>query len=297
VNPVSAIAVRDFPCRQSTISKFSEETATMRSLSEKVAFITGSGAGIGQAAALLFAQHGARVIVADITEDAGERTAAAAREAGGEASFVRIDVGDEDSVQQAIATAIARYGRLDIIYNNAGGSSPNDGTVTSMAISEFWRAIRVDLFGTFLCCRFGIPHLINAGGGVIINTTSTTALRGVPRIEAYTAAKGGIISLTQAMAIDYAEYGIRVNAIAPGGIRTERTARNIAASASAAATQGAHLLGIGSPKDVADTALFLASEESRYITGVVLTVDGGWCAASPGVQAKPRHNAEAKVQS
>jgi NAD(P)-dependent dehydrogenase (short-subunit alcohol dehydrogenase family) len=169
--------------------------------------------------------------------------------------------------------------------------------VTDIAISEFWRTMKVDLFGTFLCCRFGIPELIRAGGGVIINTTSTTALRGVPRIEAYSAAKGGIISLTQAMAIDYAEYGIRVNAIAPGGIRTERTAKRMAASSHAAATQGAHLLGIGTPKDVADTALFLASDESRYITGVVLTVDGGWCAASPGVQAKPRQTAEPKVQA
>ena len=200
-------------------------------------------------------------------------------------------------MQHAIAASVSHYGKLDIIYNNAGGSSPNDGTVTDMAIAEFWRTMRVDLFGTFLCCRFGIPELIRAGGGVIINTTSTTALRGVPRIEAYTAAKGGIISLTQAMAIDYAEYGIRVNAIAPGGIRTERTASRIAASGHAAATQGAHVLGIGSPRDVADSALFLASDESRYITGVVLTVDGGWCAASPGVQAKPRQNAEPKVHS
>jgi NAD(P)-dependent dehydrogenase (short-subunit alcohol dehydrogenase family) len=114
-------------------------------------------------------------------------------------------------------------------------------------------------------------------------------------MEAYTAAKGGIISLTQAMAIDYAEYGIRVNAIAPGGIRTERTARNIAASSHAAATQGAHVLGIGTPRNVADTALFLASEQSSYITGVVLTIDGGWCAASPGVQAKPKQTTTQKV--
>jgi NAD(P)-dependent dehydrogenase (short-subunit alcohol dehydrogenase family) len=269
----------------------------MRRLSEKVAFITGAGAGIGREAALLFAEHGAKVIVAEIGAEAGEQTVAMVRKTGGEATFLRVDVGDEESVQHAIAASVSHYGKLDIIYNNAGGSSPNDGTVTDMAIAEFWRTMRVDLFGTFLCCRFGIPELIRAGGGVIINTTSTTALRGVPRIEAYTAAKGGIISLTQAMAIDYAEYGIRVNAIAPGGIRTERTASRIAASGHAAATQGAHVLGIGSPRDVADSALFLASDESRYITGVVLTVDGGWCAASPGVQAKPRQNAEPKVHS
>jgi NAD(P)-dependent dehydrogenase (short-subunit alcohol dehydrogenase family) len=269
----------------------------MQRLSEKVAFITGGGAGIGRAAALLFAEHGAKVIVAEISAGAGEQTAAMIREAGGEAAFVHVDVGDEESVQRAISSTIARYGKLDVIYNNAGGSSPNDGTVTEMAIAEFWRTMRVDLFGTFLCCRFGIPELIRAGGGVIINTTSTTALRGVPRMEAYTAAKGGIISLSQAMAIDYAEYGIRVNVIAPGGIRTERTARNIAASAHAAATQGAHVLGIGSARDVADSALFLASDESRYITGIVLTVDGGWCAASPGVQSKPKKSAEQKVHS
>jgi NAD(P)-dependent dehydrogenase (short-subunit alcohol dehydrogenase family) len=269
----------------------------MRDLSGKVAFITGSGAGIGREAAILFAQQGAKVIVAEVSAQAGEQTASAIRDAGGEARFLHVDVADESSVEQAIAATVSRYGKLDIIYNNAGGSSPNDGTVTDIAISEFWRTMKVDLFGTFLCCRFGIPELIRAGGGVIINTTSTTALRGVPRIEAYSAAKGGIISLTQAMAIDYAEYGIRVNAIAPGGIRTERTAKRMAASSHAAATQGAHLLGIGTPKDVADTALFLASDESRYITGVVLTVDGGWCAASPGVQAKPRQTAEPKVQA
>jgi NAD(P)-dependent dehydrogenase (short-subunit alcohol dehydrogenase family) len=272
-----------------------QEMSNMRSLLDKVAFITGSGSGIGRDSAILFAEQGAKVVVAEISDAAGEQTAAMIRESGGDAIFLHVDVGDEASVQQAIATTVERYGKLDIIYNNAGGSSPKDGTVTDMDTAEFWRTMRVDLFGTFLCCRFGIPELIKAGGGTIVNTTSTTALRGVPRMEAYTAAKGGIISLTQAMAIDYAEYGIRVNAIAPGGIRTERTARNIASLSHAAATQGAHLLGIGTPKDVADTALFLASEQSRYITGAVLIVDGGWCAASPGVQAKPRYNPNAKV--
>jgi NAD(P)-dependent dehydrogenase (short-subunit alcohol dehydrogenase family) len=267
----------------------------MQRLAGKVAFITGSGAGIGRDSAILFAEHGAKVVVAEISSAAGEQTAATINAAGGDAIFLHVDVGDETSVQQAIATTVERYGKLDIIYNNAGGSSPKDGTVTDMEIAEFWRTMRVDLFGAFLCCRFGIPELIRAGGGAIINTTSTTALRGVPRMEAYTAAKGAIISLTQAMAIDYAEYGIRVNAIAPGGIRTERTARNIAALSHAAAAQGAHLLGIGSPKDVAETALFLASEQSRYITGIVLTIDGGWCAASPGVQAKPKQNVAPKV--
>jgi NAD(P)-dependent dehydrogenase (short-subunit alcohol dehydrogenase family) len=262
----------------------------MNRLAGKVAFITGAGAGIGREAAVLFASQGARVMVAERSAATGEETVAQVRAAGGEASFVQTDVADEASVAAAIAATVAAFGRLDVLYNNAGGSSPDDGTVTDIDIAAFWRPMQVDLFGTFLCCRHGIPELIRAGGGAIVNTTSTTALRGVPHVEAYSAAKGGVIALTQSMAIDYAGDGIRVNAIAAGGIRTERTAARIAASPHAAATQGAHLLGIGHPRDVANAALFLACEESRYITGIVLTVDGGWCAASPGVQARPKQD-------
>jgi NAD(P)-dependent dehydrogenase (short-subunit alcohol dehydrogenase family) len=260
----------------------------MQKLAGKTAFITGSGAGIGREAAILFAQEGANVIVAELSESAGQATVALVRAAGGQAHFIQTDVTDEHSAADSIAQTIKTYGRLDVLYNNAGGSAANDGTVTEMSIEAFWRPIKVDLFGTFLCCRFAIPELIRAGGGAIVNSSSTTALRGVPGVEAYSAAKGAVISLTQAMAIDYAEYGIRVNALAAGGIRTERTAQRIAASPHAAATQGAHLLGIGQPRDAASAALFLSCDDSRYITGTVLTVDGGWCAASPGVQVKPR---------
>jgi len=260
----------------------------MNRLADKVAFITGAGAGIGREAALLFAAEGARVMVAERNVSAGEDTVARIRQEGGEARFVQTDVSDDASVAAAIAATVAAFGQLNVLYNNAGGSSADDGTVTDIGIEAFWRPMKIDLFGTFLCCRHGIPQLIKAGGGVVVNTTSTTALRGVPHVEAYSAAKGGVIALTQSMAIDYAGDGIRVNAIAAGGIRTERTAARIAASPHAAATQGAHLLGIGHPRDVANAALFLACEESRYITGIVLTVDGGWCAASPGVTARPR---------
>jgi NAD(P)-dependent dehydrogenase (short-subunit alcohol dehydrogenase family) len=260
----------------------------MARLEGKTAFITGSGSGIGRAAALLFARDGAAIAVAEISEAAGTETVELIRAAGGTADFLHVDVTDEDSVSEAIRQTVARRGRLDILYNNAGGSSDADGTVTEVSVAEFWRTMRVEVFGTFFVCRFGIPELIKAGGGAIINTSSTTALRGVPRMHAYSTAKGGIISMTRTMAIDYAEYGIRVNAIAPGGIRTARVAKRLAGSAHAAATQGAHLLGIGTAEDAAKVALFLASDEAGYMTGELLVVDGGWCAASPGLQAKPR---------
>src|SRR4051794_32266170 len=144
----------------------------MRRLDGKVALITGSGSGIGRAGAILFAREGARVIVADISRDGGEQTVAMVREAGGEANYIHTDVTDADSVERAIASSIAVYGKLNVLYNNAGGSTAQDGPVTRVSIDEFWRAMRVDLYGTFLCCKFAIPEMIKAGGGSIINTTS-----------------------------------------------------------------------------------------------------------------------------
>ena len=154
----------------------------MQKLIGKTAFITGSGAGIGREAALLFAQEGANVIVAELSEAAGQATVSLVQAAGGQAHFIQTDVTDEQSVAQAIAQTIKIYGRLDVLYNNAGGSAASDGTVTQIAIEAFCRPLRVDLFGTFLCCRFAIPELIRAGGGAIVNSSSTTALRGVPGV-------------------------------------------------------------------------------------------------------------------
>jgi NAD(P)-dependent dehydrogenase (short-subunit alcohol dehydrogenase family) len=251
-------------------------------LDGKVAFITGSGSeqGIGRAAAVLFAREGARVAVADISHEGGEHTVAMVRDLGGDATFVHTDVTEPVSVERAIAETVRTYGNLNILYNNAGGSTPQDGPVTDVSIDEFWRAIKLDLFGTFLCSKYGIPELIKAGGGAIINMTSVVALAGTkPGRDAYTSAKGGVLALTRSMAVNYAKYKIRVNAIAPGATLSARVQKFLADDQAIAAMSKQHLLGLGQPEDVAHTALFLASDEARIITGIIVPADSGWTAA------------------
>jgi NAD(P)-dependent dehydrogenase (short-subunit alcohol dehydrogenase family) len=187
----------------------------MARLQDKVAFITGGGGGIGRATAERFAQEGARVAVADINETLGEAAATAARRNGGDAFFVHCDVTNRGSVERALAETLARFGKLDVLHNNAGGATLNDGAVTEAPEDEFWRAIRLDLFGTFLCSKLAIPHIIAAGGGSVINMSSVVALMGFPGRDCYTAAKGGISALTRSMAVEYGPAKIRVNAIAP----------------------------------------------------------------------------------
>lgn len=247
----------------------------MGRLAEKVVLITGAGSGIGRAAALLFAGEGARVVIAGRGAEAGEETVSLVHQGGGRAHFVATDVTDEESVSHAITEAVRLFGKLDVLYNNAGGSSPNDGRVTETSTDEFWRALKVDLFGTWLCCRFGIPELIKAGGGSVINTTSIVALKGFAARDAYTAAKGGIISLTRSMAVEFAPNRIRVNALAPSATMTDRVRRLLADRPNRRALADRHLLGLAEPNDVANAALFLASDEARMITGQVLPVDSG----------------------
>ena len=194
----------------------------MGRLAGKVALITGAGSGIGRAAALQFAAEGARVAVAEIGRANGTETARAIAAAGGTALFVETDVSQPASVEAAVRTTLERFGGLQVLYNNAGGATPRDGKVTEMALDEFWRTIAVDLFGTFLGCRFAIPAMVAGGGGSIINTTSIRAMIGTAGADAYTSAKGGVRALTQALALQWAAHGIRVNAIAPGVILTER---------------------------------------------------------------------------
>jgi len=244
----------------------------MARLQGKVAFITGGGTGIGRATAVLFAREGAHVAIADIDGAAGEETAYLA---GGGAIALRTDVTDPESLQAAIAATVARFGRLDVLHNNAGGSTAADNTAVEAPLDEFWRAIKLDLYGTFLGCRFGIPELIKSGGGAVINMSSNVALMGVPGRDCYTAAKGGIAAITRSLAVAYAPQKVRVNAIAPSATMTARVRALVAGNPALTKLADSHLLGLIEPEDIAQAALYLASDESRMVTGQVVPVDSG----------------------
>lgn len=247
----------------------------MGRLDGKVAFITGAGSGIGRSAAVLFAEHTAKIVIADIDEEGGTETARMVSEAGGEGSFVLTDVTDEESVRAAVDAAVQRFGKLDVLYNNAGGSTRQDGPVTEAPVEEFWRVITLDLFGTFLASKYAIPKIIEAGGGSVINTASNVALMALPGRDCYTAAKGGVASMTRSMAAEYAPYKIRVNAVAPSATRTDRVASLARTEPVIEQQVESHLLGWCEPIHIAYMALYLASDESAVTTGQVLPVDSG----------------------
>jgi NAD(P)-dependent dehydrogenase (short-subunit alcohol dehydrogenase family) len=241
-------------------------------LEGKVAVITGAASGIGQIAAERFASEGARVVVADIDSAGADVTVSKTRDLGGEAIFIHTDVTDEDSVAALMEKTITRFGCLDICYSNAGGSSPNDGPVTEVSVDEWWRVHRVDLFGTFLVCRNAIA-VMRGRGGSIITTGSIGGLVGMNQ-SAYAAAKGGVLALTRAMAGAYRDEGIRVNAVVPGSVRTERVVNMVRAKGE----EKAKALDSGrfrEPDDVVSAALFLASDDSQGMTGAMVVVDGG----------------------
>jgi NAD(P)-dependent dehydrogenase (short-subunit alcohol dehydrogenase family) len=241
-------------------------------LQDKVAFVTGAGGGIGSAICARLLAEGAKVLAVDIDLDRAERAIEGA--AADAALAIRCDAGESSEVQKAVALAASTFGQLNVLCSVAGGSSLNDGIVTEAPEEEFWRVMRLDLFGTFLTCKHGIPELIKGGGGSVINMTSITALMGIPGRDCYTAAKGGVASLTRSLAVEYAEHGIRVNAIAPGMTNTARVAARRGSDRNRGIAER-HLLGPAEPEDVASMAAYLASDEARMMTGHVLPVDSG----------------------
>lgn len=258
----------------------------MGKLENKVAFITGAGAGIAKASALLFASEGARVAIIDINAEAGRAAERDVRAAGGEALFIETDVTRDEDVGRAIAAVVAKFGRLDVLMNCAGGSLQEDVPVHEMDIGVWQRTIALNLLHPFLVCRHGIPHLMKAGGGAIVNVTSHLGLMGSNK-PAYSATKGGIISFTKTLAAQYVGHNIRANALAPGSVRTERQIKRYEnkdwmlaekPSPAARARQIAHRLypfSTGEPADVAAVALFLACDDSRMLTGTTIAADGG----------------------
>ena len=253
----------------------------MARLDGKVAYITGAGAGITRQASRLFASEGASIGIVEINPETGADTVSVIQSDGGEAVAIEADVTQPDDVERAVGETVAAFGRLDIIYNCAGGSAPPDDSVTDMPIDAWERSIQLDLYGTFLGCRFGIPELKKVGGGSIINMSSVSAflgeMNGFPPRHSYSAAKGGVSALTRCVAAEYAKDNIRCNALAPCFIETDR---NIAVKAGWTNEQhdrilSVHPLGTGEPEDIANAALFLASNESKRITGTVIPVDSG----------------------
>jgi NAD(P)-dependent dehydrogenase (short-subunit alcohol dehydrogenase family) len=240
-------------------------------LQGKVAIVTGASQGIGEVTARLFAAEGANTVLAARRRAESENIVAA----GGKAMFVECDVSEPESVEKAFAAVQGAYGRLDVLFNNAGGSSAADGPLTEAPLEEFWRAIKLDLFGTWLCSRAAIPLMQKSGGGSIINSASIVAEMGIPRRDAYTASKGGIISLTRSMAVEFARDKIRVNVVIPGAVGTERVLGFFEREPHLKKQWDAYLLGIADPIDVANAVLFLASDESRRTTGQKLPVDSG----------------------
>jgi NAD(P)-dependent dehydrogenase (short-subunit alcohol dehydrogenase family) len=244
-------------------------------LEGKVAFVAGATTGIGKTTAELFAREGAKVIVAGRRIAEGEAVVSGIQESGGEARFVQTDVSELASVERAMRFTVDAYGGLHVLFNNAGGSSNADGKITESAIDEFWRVITLDLFGTFLCCRLAIPEMIKSGGGSIVNNASMVALKGELNRAAYTSAKGGVVALTRSIAADFMADRIRANAIAPGAVATERILAMIEASAAARKAVEAQPLGLIEPLEIAALAVFLASDESRSITGEVFPIRAG----------------------
>jgi NAD(P)-dependent dehydrogenase (short-subunit alcohol dehydrogenase family) len=243
-------------------------------LGNKVAVITGGGSGIGRATAELFAREGARVAVADFKADVGREVVQAIGSSGREALFVQVDVSDRTQVQHMVDATLEAYGRIDILFNGAAIFA--FGTALDTDDTTWNRVLAVNLNGTFWCCKAVLPHMINRGGGSIINVSSSTgAYDAKGNTVAYVTSKGGVALLTKAMAIDHAKANVRVNALCPGPTDTPML-RGVLSPEQMEAFAATFPMGrMGRPEELAHAALFLASDESSFVTGAMMAVDGG----------------------
>ncbi len=250
-------------------------------LANKVALITGAGSGIGRESAVLFAKEGAAIAVVDLNEAAGQETVALVEAAGGRATFIRADVSKAADVNAMIAATESELGGLHVLFNNAGIFHPDDGSVSDTEEAIWDLTININLKGVFLGCKYGIPALLRSGGGSIINTASFVAVVGAATAQiAYTASKGGVLSLTREIAVEFARQNIRVNALCPGPVETPLLEELLADPA----RRQRRLVHIppgrfAKAQEIAQAALFLATEESSFVNGSTFLVDGGITAA------------------
>jgi NAD(P)-dependent dehydrogenase (short-subunit alcohol dehydrogenase family) len=246
-------------------------------LENKVAIITGAGSGIGRGISLAFAKEGAKVVVSDVNENGAKETVEMVKAAGGEAIFVKTDVSQKDEIDKMVKTCLGEFGKVDILVNNAG--IVKSGSIEEMEEKDWDRVIEVNLKSVFLGSKRVIPEMLKQGRGKIISTTSIAGIVGFNKIGAYCASKGGIIALTKSMSLDYAPLGINVNCIAPGVIETGMTKEMLDDPQQKSFFQtSTPYPRLGVPQDIAMAAVYLASEESDFVNGHVLVVDGGWIA-------------------
>jgi NAD(P)-dependent dehydrogenase (short-subunit alcohol dehydrogenase family) len=247
-------------------------------LDGKVTIITGGGSGMGRTAAELFAAQGAKVVVADFSEPSGEAAVAAVRAAGGEATFVRADVSNEDDARGMVQHAVATYGRVDALYNNAGIMPEADHSVIDTDVATWDQVMAVNVRGVFLGCKYAIPQMLDQGSGSIINIASFVAILGcsVPQ-DAYTASKGAVLALTRSLAVQFAGRGVRTNAISPGPIETpllmdwllkDDAAKQLRLNRNPTGR-------FGKPEEIVNVGIYLASDESRWTNGANFVIDGG----------------------